>query len=262
MGIQIEFNPDLALRKFGTPNREKDECIPEQIKEGEIYNFLKKGQRLYWQCGEVPLRITEGNQKLSKPLASVIIIEEVHFTRNNEIWTRGKYKIIKKLNENDNYFDGYEIRKEEKPKEKKKVGAGFGVILIKDNKILLGMRHPDPDKADSAFRSAGEWSLPGGKLDFGESLEDGAVREVKEETSIIIKNPKVISMHNCKNEHAHFLTAGLLATEWEGEAKVMEADEMIKWEWFDINELPYSRYFPSFEVIENYMQDKFYIKRQ
>ena len=68
--------------------------------------------------------------------------------------------------------------------EKKRVGAGFGVILERDGKILMGRRHPDPDKADSAFRSAGEWSLPGGKHDWGESLEEGAIREVKEETGI------------------------------------------------------------------------------
>lgn len=145
--------------------------------------------------------------------------------------------------------------------EKKRVGAGFGVILEKDGKILLGMRHPDPDKADSAFRSAGEWCLPGGKLDFGETLEDGAIREVKEETGIIIKNPQVISVHNCKNEHAHFLTAGMVAQEWEGGAQVMEPDEIVEWKWFDINDLPYPRYFPSFEVIENYLQKKFYVKR-
>lgn len=145
--------------------------------------------------------------------------------------------------------------------EKKRVGAGLGVILIKDGKILLGMRHPDPDKADSAFRSAGEWCLPGGKIDFGETLEEGAIRETKEETGIMIKDPKVISVHNCKNEHAHFLTAGLIAKEWEGEAKVMEPDEIIEWKWFDINDLPYPGYFPSFEVIENYLQKKFYIKR-
>ena len=62
----------------------------------------------------------------------------------------------------------------------KTVGAGFGVILERKGKILLGKRHPDPDKADSVFRSAGVWTLPGGKLDWGESLEDGAIREVKE----------------------------------------------------------------------------------
>ena len=145
--------------------------------------------------------------------------------------------------------------------EKKRVGAGFGVILEKDGNILLGMRHPDPDKADSAFRSAGEWCLPGGKLEWQETLEAGAIREVKEETGISIKNPQVISIHNCKNEHAHFMTVGMMAREWEGQAQVMEPDEIIEWKWFDMNNLPKERYFPSFEVIENYIQGKFYIKR-
>ncbi len=135
------------------------------------------------------------------------------------------------------------------------------MILEKDGKILLGLRHPDPDKADSAFRSAGEWSLPGGKLEWGESFEAGAMREVAEETGIKIKNPKVISVHNCKNQYAHFMTVGLVAAEWEGEASVMEPDEIIKWDWFDLKNLPEPRYFPSFEVIENYLQNKFYIPR-
>lgn len=145
--------------------------------------------------------------------------------------------------------------------EKKKIGAGIGVILEKGGKILLGRRHPDPDKAGSAFRSAGEWSLPGGKLEWGESFEEGAVRETKEETGITVKNPQVISLHNCKNEHAHFVTVGLLAHEWEGEAQVMEPDEMTEWRWFDLKDLPSPRYFPSFEVIENYVKGKFYIRR-
>lgn len=147
--------------------------------------------------------------------------------------------------------------------EKKRVGAGFGVILEKGGKILMGMRHPDPDKADSAFRSSGEWCLPGGKLEWGESFEAGAIREVKEETGITITaEPEVISVHNCKNEHAHFMTVGLVAHQWQGEASVMEPDEIVEWRWFDLNDLPSPRYFPSFEVIENYVQKKFYIKRK
>ena len=92
-------------------------------------------------------------------------------------------------------------------------------------------------------------------------LEEGAIRETKEETGITIKNPQVISVHNCKNEHAHFVTVGLLTHEWEGEAQVMEPDEMTEWQWFDLNDLPFPRYFPSFEVIENYQKGEFYIKR-
>ena len=147
-------------------------------------------------------------------------------------------------------------------KDKKRVGTGFGVILVDGNKILLGQRHEDPDKADSAFRSSAEWCLPGGKLDYGESFEDGAIREAKEETGIDIKDPKVISVHNCMNEHAHFVTVGLISESWEGEAEVMEPDEITEWKWFELEDLPENRYFPSFEVIENYKQSKFYIKRK
>ena len=43
MGIQIEFNPDLALRKFGTEGREINECLPEKLEIGKVYNFLKQG---------------------------------------------------------------------------------------------------------------------------------------------------------------------------------------------------------------------------
>lgn len=141
----------------------------------------------------------------------------------------------------------------------KKVGAGIGVILVKEQKILLGKRHPDPDKADSAFRSAGEWCLPGGKIDWGETLEDAAIREVLEETGIKIFNPTVISVHNFKNEFAHFVTVGLVVKKWEGEARVMEPDEITEWKWFNLDRLPYPRYFPSFGVINNFLKKKFYI---
>lgn len=106
MGIQVEFNPDLALRKPKTVGRKKEECLPENIKEEEIYPFLKKGQRNYWLNGEIPLRITKGNEQLSKPIDSIIIIESTHFKIEREIWTKGKYKVIKKLKPNERYFNG------------------------------------------------------------------------------------------------------------------------------------------------------------
>jgi len=84
---------------------------------------------------------------------------------------------------------------------------------------------------------------------------------VKEETGITIKNPQVISVHNCKNQYAHFVTVGLATHEWSGEVHVMEPDEITEWQWFSFEALPSPRYFPSFEVIENYLQKKFYIKR-
>ncbi len=64
------------------------------------------------------------------------------------------------------------------------IGVGFGVLLLKDGKMLLGKRHEDPSKASSALHGEGTWTMPGGKLHFRESFEEGAKREVLEETGI------------------------------------------------------------------------------
>jgi len=100
MGIAVEFNPDLALREFGTKGRGLEECLPEKLEVGKFYSFLKKGQRVYWFSddvdwseGEVPLLETKGSQQLSRPLAGVKILEATHFLMDGEVWTRGKYEV-------------------------------------------------------------------------------------------------------------------------------------------------------------------------
>lgn len=143
----------------------------------------------------------------------------------------------------------------------KRIGIGFGVMLLKDNKILLGKRHDDPEKADSLLGGAGKWTMPGGKLHFGESFEDGAVREVEEETGIKIKNPRLICINNDAIESAHFVTAGLLSEDFTGNPKVMEPDEITEWKWFDLNNLPSPLYFPTEKILKNYKEKKFYLKQ-
>ncbi len=53
-------------------------------------------------------------------------------------------------------------------------------------------RHDDPNKADSELSGEGTWTMPGGKLHFQESFEEGAMRETMEETGIKLKTMKVI----------------------------------------------------------------------
>lgn len=145
--------------------------------------------------------------------------------------------------------------------EKKKVGAGFGVLILRDGKILLGKRHSDPEKASSLLNGEGTWTMPGGKLDFGESFEDGAKREALEETGITLNKAEVISVSNDIVDTAHFVTIGMFCDDFSGEAKVMEPDEITEWQWFDLKNLPAPLYFPSERVLENYLEKKFYIKR-
>jgi len=103
--------------------------------------------------------------------------------------------------------------------------------------------------------------MPGGKLDFGETFEEGARREVMEETSIRLNSARVIAINNDIVETAHFVTVGLLAEDFEGDAKVMEPDEITELGWFGLDDLPRPLYFPSEEILNNYLQGKFYLPR-
>lgn len=53
-------------------------------------------------------------------------------------------------------------------------------VLIKNNKILLGLRHYTPDK----WKTVSVWTVPGGRCDQGETIEETLRREVAEEIGI------------------------------------------------------------------------------
>jgi len=57
--------------------------------------------------------------------------------------------------------------------------VGVGAVVIKDGKVLLVKRGVAPNK--------GVWAIPGGSLKLGETLQEGAEREILEETGITIK---------------------------------------------------------------------------
>lgn len=142
--------------------------------------------------------------------------------------------------------------------QKQKPGVGVGVMILKDNKILLGQRHTDPNKADSELHGEGTWTMPGGKLEFQEGLKEATGRELLEETGIKIGNIELISVSNDRIPDKHFITIGFLCLDFEGEPKVMEPDEITKWEWFDLGNLPKSLFPPSKKIINNYLSKKIY----
>ena len=81
--------------------------------------------------------------------------------------------------------------------ENKRPGVGVAVMILNhEGHVLLGKRHDDPEKADSAMHGEGTWTLPGGKLDFGEALEDGAAREALEECGIKVNKMDFVSLGN------------------------------------------------------------------
>jgi 8-oxo-dGTP diphosphatase len=81
-----------------------------------------------------------------------------------------------------------------------------------------------------------------------------------EETGLKISPDKLkfISLANDRVSDAHFVTIGFLCEEFEGEPQVMEPDEITEWRWFDLNNLPERIFFPSAEVLKNYLDKKIY----
>lgn len=139
-------------------------------------------------------------------------------------------------------------------------GVGFGVMILKDNKVLLGKRHEDPAKADSELHGEGSWTMPGGKLHFHESFEQGACREVEEETGLKINEQdlKFASLTNDMADGAHFVTIGFICEITEGEPQVMEPDEITKWDWFDLDSLPSPLFPPSKKILKNFADKTIY----
>ena len=124
-----------------------------------------------------------------------------------------------------------------------KPGIGVGIMVLKDNKILLGLRKTNKDK-NTEIDGYETWSMPGGKIEYLEKLVDAAKRELKEETTIV--------------EQAHYVTIGFLVTSFKGEAIVTEPDKNIDWRWFDLNNLPNNLYSPSKNIIHNYLNNLIY----
>lgn len=107
----MRFAPDLVLRnitKFENRQKKKEECIPKDLKENNMYEFLKTGQRAYWLEGEQPLLEKSEEGTVSIPLASVIILEVTHFIKNGSIYTKGRYKVVKIIKKDEIYFNGCE----------------------------------------------------------------------------------------------------------------------------------------------------------
>jgi 8-oxo-dGTP diphosphatase len=130
--------------------------------------------------------------------------------------------------------------------------VGVGVMLLKNGKVLLGKRHSDPEKADSELHGEGTWTMPGGKLEFGEKLVDAAYRETLEETGIKIDKEtlKLISVTDDIVPDAHFVTIGFLCRDFSGEAQVLEPDEIVEWKWFELDKLPSPLFGPSRKILE------------
>ena len=129
------------------------------------------------------------------------------------------------------------------------VRVGVGVYIFnKNDQLLLGLRQGSHD--------SGTWCPPGGHLEFGESNEQAAIREVKEETGLIISTDDIY-FENITNDfypdiNKHYITLHLFCKKYKGEPKVMEPEKCVAWKWFDLNDLPQNLMLPVKNFLKAY----------
>jgi 8-oxo-dGTP diphosphatase len=104
--------------------------------------------------------------------------------------------------------------------------VGIAVMVIKGNRVLLGKR--------KNAHGSGTWAFPGGHLEFNESIEACAKREVLEETGIRINNLRYGPYTNdiFTDEDKHYVTLFVTADYDSGTPLVKEPHKCEKWAWF------------------------------
>lgn len=137
-----------------------------------------------------------------------------------------------------------------------KARVGIGVIIENvDGNILIGKRNS---------KHAPYFSIPGGKLDTGETFEETAIREIKEETGLTIKHPKVIAVTNnlktFQEEGLHYVSIILYTNDFSGTPTILEPDKCSEWLWCNPNDSPKPHFEASEYAIKCYLSKKFYIK--
>ncbi len=123
--------------------------------------------------------------------------------------------------------------------------VGIGIMILKDGKVLLAKR--------KGSHGEGEYAFPGGHLEYMESFEDCALREIKEECGIIVKNIRFQLLANViAYAPKHYVHIGLLA-DWEsGEPEVLEPEKSESWGWYDLDKIPKPIFKASLTTIASY----------
>ncbi len=116
--------------------------------------------------------------------------------------------------------------------------VGMGVFVLRNGKFLMGKR--------LGSHGAGTWTIPGGHIEFSESFEETAGREVLEETGLKIKNIRFGAVTNdyFSDEDKHYITIWMVADYQAGEPQILEPDKFVDQGWFDFNTLPEPLFLP------------------
>jgi len=119
-------------------------------------------------------------------------------------------------------------------------------VVLHGGQVLLVRRRNPPD--------AGRWGFPGGKIEFGETIEAAAERELFEETSVRGQARRVFTAVDAFDLRAdgavvaHFILVAVLCRWISGEP--VAGDDALEACWFDLNTLREANLAMSSGVVE------------
>jgi 8-oxo-dGTP diphosphatase len=121
--------------------------------------------------------------------------------------------------------------------------VGTAIIIIRENTVLL-MKRRGP-------HGAGTWSTPGGHLDFGETPEQCAAREAKEEVGLDVTDIRFRCLTNdvFEEEQKHYITIWMDGKS-TGEPTIAAEEEVAELGWFAWDALPQPLFLPLENLVE------------
>lgn len=125
------------------------------------------------------------------------------------------------------------------------IGIGVGAVILNDKEeILLLLRNKNPE--------SGMWSIPGGKVEFFENIEDAIIREVKEELGIDIHITKLLGItnHILKGEKTHWVAPTFLVSIKSGQIQNLEPNKHKEVKWFSMKNLPENITLTTYKALE------------
>ena len=104
--------------------------------------------------------------------------------------------------------------------------VGVGAVVVEEGRVLLVRRGREPLK--------GQWSLPGGMLELGESLTAGVAREVLEETGLTVEPVELIELldrihHQQERVRFHYVIADYLCRVTGGTLQAGSDADDVRW---------------------------------
>jgi ADP-ribose pyrophosphatase YjhB (NUDIX family) len=118
---------------------------------------------------------------------------------------------------------------------KEYIGVGVGVFIFNEKSELLLMKRGPKSKNE-----IGAWIVPGGTVDFGETLREAAIREVREELAVDIEITDQLPAYEVllPEESQHWVTNVFSAKIISGTPEIKEPEKCEALGWFSLNALP------------------------